>query len=616
MNPIVISASLVLFKPDLATVERTLRALQEAGRLARQHCPLQLGLTLVDNSDDAQVHGQVSAWLEGFRAAAPDWTLELVRSPGNIGYGRGNNLVIGNARSDYHIVVNPDLFVDANALLEAVRFMEGHGEVGLLTPAVFGEDGQRHYLCKRHPTLLIMFLRSFSPRWLQRKLEFVNHEFEMRDCDYEKPIHPVEYPTGCFMFFRTAPLQKIGGFDPDFFLHYEDADIGRRLLQVARVVYVPTVSVIHQWARDTHRSLAAKLGTARSGWLYWRKWGGIFSSRPSAEPKAPAAAAMPQPAAAGHRVLVTGANGFIGQALCVALSSQGCSVRGVVRKKSANGQAGVSDYRAMGEVGEHTDWAPALSGMDSVVHLAARVHQMRDTAADPLAEFRRVNSALTLKLARQAAEAGVRRFVFVSSVKVNGEATVVGQPFTADDVPKPIDAYGISKFEAEQALIQLGAETGMEIVIVRPVLVYGPGVKANFHEMMRWVFKGVPLPLGALDNQRSFVAIDNVVDLISVCLRHPKAANQVFLVSDGEDLTVSDLLRRTGAALGRPARLLPVPMVLLRIGGRLLGKEAVVQRLCDTLQVDIGKTRRLLGWNPPLSVDEALRKTARQLRDE
>jgi nucleoside-diphosphate-sugar epimerase len=165
-------------------------------------------------------------------------------------------------------------------------------------------------------------------------------------------------------------------------------------------------------------------------------------------------------------------------------------------------------------------------------------------------------------------------------------------------------------------LIQLGAETGMEIVIVRPVLVYGPGVKANFHEMMRWVFKGVPLPLGALDNQRSFVAIDNVVDLISVCLRHPKAANQVFLVSDGEDLTVSDLLRRTGAALGRPARLLPVPMVLLRIGGRLLGKEAVVQRLCDTLQVDIGKTRRLLGWNPPLSVDEALRKTARQLRDE
>jgi nucleoside-diphosphate-sugar epimerase len=419
------------------------------------------------------------------------------------------------------------------------------------------------------------------------------------------------------MFFRTVPLQKIGGFDTDFFLHYEDADIGRRLLQVARIVYVPAVRVVHQWARDTHRSLGAKLGTARSGWLYWRKWGGIFTSKPSAEPKAPAITAGPaQPVSAGQRVLVTGANGFIGQALCATLSSQGCHVRAVVRKKNGNGQGSLPDYRVMGDVDEHTDWASALSGMESVVHLAARVHLMRDTAADPLAEFRRVNVALTLNLARQAARAGVRRFVFVSSVKVNGETTVVGQPFTADDVPRPSDPYGISKFEAEQALIQLAAETGLEVVIVRPVLVYGPGVKANFHEMMRWVLKGVPLPLGGLDNQRSFVAIDNVVDLISVCLRHPQAANQVFLVSDGEDLTVSGLLRRTAAALGRPARLLPVPMFILRMAGRLLGKEPVIQRLCDTLQVDIGKTQRLLGWTPPLSVDAALWKTAQQLRDE
>nr|WP_254774857.1 SDR family oxidoreductase [Polaromonas sp. YR568] len=314
--------------------------------------------------------------------------------------------------------------------------------------------------------------------------------------------------------------------------------------------------------------------------------------------------------------MVTGANGFIGQALCTALSSQGYSVRGVVRKKKANGQPGVSEHWVLDEVDEHTDWAAALSGVDSVVHLAARVHQMRDTAADPMAEFRRVNVALALNLARQAAKAGVRRFVFMSSVKVNGETTVVGQPFTADDEPKPMDPYGVSKFEAEQALIQLAAETGLELVIVRPVLVYGPGVKANFHEMMRWVFKGVPLPLGALDNRRSFVAIDNVVDLISVCLHHPQAANQVFLVSDGEDLTVSDLLRRTAAALARPARLLPVPIFVLRMGGRLLGKELVVQRLCDTLQVDIEKTQRLLGWNPPLSVDAALKKTAQQLRDE
>ncbi len=591
-------------------------ALQEAGRLAKQHYALQLGLSLVDNSSDQAAHDNVEVWLENFRAMVPDWTLQLVRSPGNIGYGRGNNLVIVGAKSDYHLVVNPDLFVEVNSLVEALRFMEDHSDVGLLTPAVLGEDGERHYLCKRHPTLLIMFLRSFSPLWLQKRLDFVMHEFEMRDCDYEKPIHPVEYPTGCFMFFRTAPLQKIGGFDPDFFLHYEDADIGRRLLQVARAVYVPSVRVVHQWARDTHRSLGSKLGTVRSGWLYWLKWGGVFRSKPSAELKAPLDASRPPPAPAGQRVLVTGANGFIGQALCAALSSQDFSVLGVVRKKNADHQTGTVDHLVMGEINEYTEWRPVLSGVDSVVHLAARVHLMRDTAADPLAEFRRVNVALTLNLARQAAMAGVRRFVFVSSVKVNGETTVVGQPFMADDVPKPIDAYGISKFEAEQALIQLAAETGLEVVIVRPVLVYGPGVKANFHEMMRWVLKGVPLPLGALDNQRSFAAVDNVVDLIAVCLRHPRAANQIFLVSDGEDLTVSGLLRRTAAALGRPARLLPVPMFLLRMVGRLFGKEPVIQRLCDTLQVDISKTQRLLDWRPPLSVDAALKKTARQLREE
>lgn len=295
MNTIVISASVVLFRPDLATVGRTLRALQEAGRRARQHYPLRLDLTLVDNSDDDAVHGRVADWLESFKVEVPDWTLQLARSPGNIGYGRGNNLVIAGARSDYHMVVNPDLFVDVDALVEAVRFMEGHGDVGLLSPAVFGEDGERHYLCKRSPTLLIMFLRSFSPLWLQKKLDFVIQEFEMRDCDYEKPIHPIEYPTGCFMFFRTAPLQNIDGFDKDFFLHYEDADIGRRMLRVARVVYVPTVRVVHQWARDTHRSLRSKLGTVRSGWLYWQKWGGVFKSKPVAEFKAPPDVSRPPP---------------------------------------------------------------------------------------------------------------------------------------------------------------------------------------------------------------------------------------------------------------------------------------------------------------------------------
>lgn len=621
MNPLHISASLVLYKPDLLMVERALLALQEAGRLAKQHYTLQLDLTLVDNSDDSVLHGNVVNWLEGLRAVVPDWTLQLVRAPGNVGYGRGNNLVIANSRSDYHIVVNPDLFVNDDALLESLRFMENNEDVGLLSPAVFGEDGERQYLCKRNPTLLVMFLRSFSSPWLQSRFKFVNFVFEMRDCDYERPIYPVEYPTGCFMFFRTAPLQAIGGFDPDFFLHYEDADIGRRMLKVARVVYVPTVRVVHQWARDTHRSLHSKLLTVRSGWLYWRKWGGVFSRRLAVELPVVASRVNesfePDPAiGAGRRVLVTGANGFIGQAVCDDLPSRGYRVLGAVRKHANAGQSAAAQHLVMGDIDEHTDWAATLSGGDSVVHLAARVHLMRETAADPLAEFRRVNVALTLNLARQAAIAGVRRFVFVSSVKVNGENTPVGQPFTADDVPQPLDPYAVSKLEAEQALMQLAEQTGMEVVIIRPALVYGPGVKANFFGMIRWLLKGVPLPLGAMDNQRSLVALDNLVDLIATCLHHPAAANQTFLVSDGEDLTVTALLQRTAAALRRPARLLPVPMVVLRTVGRMFGKEALVRRLCNSLQVDITKTRRLLDWQPPVSVNAALRKTAQQFLDE
>ena len=271
-----VSASLVLYKPDLVTVERTLLALQEAGRHAKEHYALQLDITLVDNSSDTVLYGRLGDWLEVFRASMPDWTVHLARSSGNVGYGQGNNIVIANASSDYHIVINPDLFVNVDALLEALRFMQYQPYVGLLSPAVFGEDGERHYLCKRNPTLLVMFLRSFSPQWLQSRLNDVVADFEMRDCDYEMLIQPVEYPTGCFMFFRSVPLQKIGGFDPDFFLHYEDADIGRRMLKIARVVYVPSVRVVHKWARDTHRSFISMLVTAKSGWLYWRKWGGFW----------------------------------------------------------------------------------------------------------------------------------------------------------------------------------------------------------------------------------------------------------------------------------------------------------------------------------------------------
>jgi GT2 family glycosyltransferase len=332
-----LSASLVLYKPDLETLERTLLALQEAGRVAKEDGERLLELTLVDNSCDTSLHERIGQWLDARRGAMPDWTVHLLRSPGNIGYGRGNNLVIEGVRSDYHLVVNPDLFVAPDALREALRFLEDHPEAGLLTPAVFGEDGERHYLCKRHPTLLIMFLRSFSPKWLQSWFKPTLDDFEMLGCDYEKPIYDVEYPTGSCMFFRTRVLQQIKGFDPDYFLHYEDADIGRRALQVARVIYVPKVRVVHQWARDTHRSWGSRLVTVRSGFLYWRKWGGVFSSLPHVDLTEKAAAKKtmqagktggPRSAAldgAGKTVLVTGANGFIGKAVKGLPRAGGCA---------------------------------------------------------------------------------------------------------------------------------------------------------------------------------------------------------------------------------------------------------------------------------------------------
>ncbi len=266
---------------------------------------------------------------------------------------------------------------------------------------------------------------------------------------------------------------------------------------------------------------------------------------------------------------------------------------------------------AISSLSSDTDWTEALKNVEQVVHLAARVHVMNDKCSDPLAEFRRVNVEGTVALARQGAVAGVRRFVFLSSVKVNGEFTEAGQPFTADDVPAPEDPYGVSKHEAEQLLRQIAAETGMEVVIIRPPLVYGPGVKANFESMMRWLARGVPLPLAAVtQNRRSLVALDNLVDLIVTCLHHPAAANQTFLVSDGEDLSTAQLLKRMGAAMGHPERLFYVPPALLKLGATVLNKPGIYQRLCGSLQLDIAKTRQLLGWTPPVSVDEGLRRAA------
>lgn len=308
-------------------------------------------------------------------------------------------------------------------------------------------------------------------------------------------------------------------------------------------------------------------------------------------------------------VLVTGASGFVGRALVDRLLADGVPTLAAVRGAVVL-PVGAQRVQAP-NLGPDGDWRVALAGAACVVHLAARVHVMRDGAAHPLAEFRRVNVDGTLALARQAAAAGVRRFVFVSSIKVNGEESAAGRPFSADDVPAPGDPYGISKHEAEQGLWAVAAETGLQVVVVRPVLVYGPGVKANFRSLMGWLARGLPLPLGAIHNRRSLLALDNLTDLLATCIDHPAAAGHVFLASDGEDLSTTELLRRLGATLGRPARLLPLPASWLEGAARLIGRGAVAQRLCGSLQVDIGKTRDLLGWTPPVTVDEALQKTAR-----
>lgn len=313
--------------------------------------------------------------------------------------------------------------------------------------------------------------------------------------------------------------------------------------------------------------------------------------------------------------LVTGGSGFVGRALIDRLSTvAGCRVLAPVRNLSTKFAPGIQPVLCQG-LDTEQDWERSLTGVDCVIHAAARVHVMNEVCPDPLAAFRQVNVRGTLNLARQAAKAGVRRFVFISSIKVNGEGTAAGQAYTADDVPAPVDPYGISKFEAEKALQALAAETGMELVIIRPVLVYGPGVKANFLSMMRWLQRGVPLPFGAVHNQRSLVAIDNLVDLILVCADHRAAANQIFLASDGEDVSTTQLLRKLAAALSRPARLLPVPVGLMSGVAGVCGRRALAQRVFGSLQVDIEKNRQLLNWVPPVTLDRALTVTAQHFLD-
>jgi nucleoside-diphosphate-sugar epimerase len=309
-------------------------------------------------------------------------------------------------------------------------------------------------------------------------------------------------------------------------------------------------------------------------------------------------------------ILITGANGFIGSSMMRRLTLDGVlEVVGAIRSSA---QFSNSEYKAYlcGELSPQNDWSQVLTHVSTVVHTAARVHVMKDPSANPLGEYRRANVEGTLNLARQAAREGVRRFIFISSVKVNGESTPVNAPFSADDIPAPQDPYGISKLEAEQGLRDIAQKTNMEVVVVRPPLVYGPGVKANFRSIMRGLYRGIPLPLGAVHNLRSFVALDNLVDLLVRCLTHPAAANQTFLVSDGEDLSTGELAVRLGRALGKSARLIPVSEQLLIAGATLLGRREFAQRICGSLRVDMEKTRRMLSWQPPITVNEGLRRAA------
>lgn len=305
------------------------------------------------------------------------------------------------------------------------------------------------------------------------------------------------------------------------------------------------------------------------------------------------------------KVLVTGASGFVGQALMAALTRARHKVVAAVR------DARTADALAVGDIRADTDWRAALTGCDAIVHLAARVHVMQDTAADPLALYRATNTHATLNLARQAVQIGVKRLVFISTIKVNGEGRDV--PYRETDPPAPEDAYAVSKWEAEQGLWKIARETGLEVVILRPPLVYGPGVKANFRRLLDMVARGWPLPLGAIDNRRSLLYLGNFVDAIRLCVEHPAAAGQTFLLDDGEPVSTPQLVMAVARAMGRQARLLPVPVGILEFAGALFGKRAAVARLSGSLYVDSSAIRLRLGWTPPYSMQQGLAATVAAL---
>ena len=310
------------------------------------------------------------------------------------------------------------------------------------------------------------------------------------------------------------------------------------------------------------------------------------------------------------KVLVTGGNGFLGSAVLRELQAKGIDSIGAVRKHYGENPA--EEFIQVGDINAHTDWTEALIGVEAVVHCAARVHVMNEQADNALEAFREVNVEGTLKLARSAAAAGVKRLLFISSIKVNGEGTRPGRLFRYDDAPAPEDAYGQSKAEAEAGLLSVSRETGLEVVVIRPPLVYGPGVKANFAALMKLAGKNLPLPLGAVRNKRSMVALDNLVSLIVTCINHPSAANRTFLVSDGQDLSTTELLTLMTRATGKTPRLLPVPMSWLALAASFLGKKDIADRLFGSLQVDISHTEKTLGWVPPISVEQSIQRCFQQ----
>lgn len=312
-------------------------------------------------------------------------------------------------------------------------------------------------------------------------------------------------------------------------------------------------------------------------------------------------------------VLVTGANGFVGASLCRRLCAEGICVRGGVRGRSSiqadtGSDGGAFDWVVLHDQSTESETQQALQGVQAVIHLAARVHIMEDRAADPLGEFRRVNRDWTERLARAAARQGVRRFVYMSSIKVNGEES--GAPFTDLDAPNPQDPYGVSKWEAEQALAAVSSETGLETVVVRSPLVYGPGVGGNFLQLLKTLRTGLPLPLALVENRRSLICLGNLVDALIRCAQDKRAAGRTYLVSDGEDLSTPELIQRLAKALGVRARLWSFPLPLLRLIGQVLGKSMVIDRLLESLQIDSSGIRRELDWRPPCSVDEGLAETA------